>query len=212
MNKLAFFMLACILLTSSQPTYARRVTCKEDLDCIIEKSEAILDNLHESEQRFDGGNRKLVRQLAKQCSSTFQRIQKMMGLLTMEIGFAPNAQSVKKNLLSTLDKNIENNKIYDGKTSLEGDDFNTKLYVVEYISPPKEKDLDVHSAERIRSHPLENEWPNITGQNKIQNWWFSRDSIFYAFEFSASPSKLRGLYILERPLDFHTITEDCQGQ
>lgn len=135
MNKLASLTLACILMTSSQLTHARKVTCKEELDCIIEKSEAILDTLHESEQKFSGKNIRLVKHLAIKCSSSFQRIQKMMGLLTMEIGFAPHAESVNKDLLSKLDKGIENNKVYDGTTSLEGDNFNTKLYVVEFTAP-----------------------------------------------------------------------------
>ncbi len=203
-----------LLMMSSQFTYAHTVTpqqqCKAELKCIIAKSEGILDNLHETEQRLSSANRKLVHALAKQCTSTTQQIQKMLNLLTQEAGLAPHAQSVKQFLLTRLDKDVENKTVYAGSTSLQNEDFKTKLYVIEYTSPPAAKDLDVHSIGSGRLTPvLESEWSTVAGKGKVEPWWFNDDRIYYAFNFSAPPSKLQGLFILDRELDYHTITEDC---
>jgi len=210
----------CLLMVSSQIAYAHQVTpqeqCQAELKCIIEKSEGILNNLAELEQNLESGNRKLVHALAKQCTSTTKQIGMLLNLLTQEIGLAPNPQSVKNVLLSRLEKDVENNKIYTGSTSLENEDFKTTLYVMNYTSAPPTKDLDVRqigigpNPNRNRLNPaLEAEWSKVTGQGKVQSWWFSGNRIYYAFSFSASPSKLQGLFILDRELDYHTITEEC---
>lgn len=53
-----------LLMISSQFTYARTVTpqqqSKAELKCIIEKSEGVLGNLHESERQLHAANKKLV--------------------------------------------------------------------------------------------------------------------------------------------------------
>lgn len=134
----------------------------------------------------------------------------MLNLLTQEVGLAPHAQSVKQFLLTRLDKDVENKTVYAGSTSLENEDFKTKLYVIDYTSPPAAKDLDVHFVGSGRLPPaLESEWSTVAGKEKVESWWFNDDRIYYAFNFSASPSKLQGLFILDRALDYHTITEEC---
>jgi hypothetical protein len=204
-----------LLIMSSQLTYARTITpqhrCQAELRCVIEKSEGILDNLHESEQQLASRNRKLFHALAKQCTSTTQQIQKMLNLLTQEVGLAPHAQGVKQFLLTRLDKDVENKTVYEGSTSLENEDFKTKLYVIDYTSPPAAKDLDVHPTDsRSLTQALEAEWRTVAGKGKVEPWWFRGDKIYYAFSFIGAGTKPpQGLFILDRELDYHTITEEC---
>ena len=52
----------------------------------------------------------------------------------------------QKFLLTRLDKDVEKKTVYEGSTSLENEDFKTKLYVIDYASPPAAKEFDVAHA------------------------------------------------------------------
>lgn len=228
MNK-TFTLIVSVVFTTTfhSQAFAQEVShqqneCKRVLTCIIKNSESILKNLHQRERAFASTNHKLVHSLAKKCKSTKTKIGAMITLLRDETGIMPNHDSVQNYLKSQLTGDIENEKVIDGTATIENEDFTTKLYVEGYKKGMKLQSIIVHDIEYMRRNPiarypsLEKVFSEISGKTKLENWWFGPESIFYGFMFEASSPRhtfpqgyIEGILILERPLDYYTITEEC---
>ncbi len=217
MYKYLISFLSCSFVISSlAQALAKEIPSKSECEivekCIIEKSESILDNLDYSENKFTPGNQKLVHALAKQCQSTTRQISFLVGLLEQESRLMPHKESVKKYVLTQLKGPIKNGEVYESSVSLENEDFQAKLDILGYTTEPNPHDLSIRNILDIAYFAdLKDEFLKLTGRTKLEDWWFSTDGISYAFLFTGKGS-LRGFIILERKLDYHTITKECMSE
>lgn len=196
-----------------------QAACKKLMDCIIEKSPGIEKNIPDPEH---GGSRefKLVYQLAKQCASTTKEIRSMIGVMNQETQLRPHSDTLKTYLLKWLKAgDVKNNKFITEDVAFENEHYKMKLYVMGYTKGEDIRASEFHVGGIGNQNPftigqhmygLQEGWDEMTGSLKPQGWWWTKENIYFANTFyHGSGSKLMGLIILEKPIEIHTVVDEC---
>jgi hypothetical protein len=192
------------------------------LTFVIDNYEKFLANLAPSETKgrwgSGGGREKLVYALAKYSHTTIEQVHIMMNVLQLEVQLRPHVETIRKYVEKYLNTPFEIDTVYEETVPLENINFNSKLYIGNMSSGwgNKTDPLEVsilHSNWPARSNgersspPFKNKFEELSKNN--YDFYLMSNNIYFPFGFRKPGTTLGGFLILEKPIDYHSLTKAC---